>query len=394
MGRAIVNKSSSNGNGPMTSLEVIAERLQENRRNQLEDILRVSGSHAIAKNEYGVTIFEEDNIATSLLFKPLNKPKIDTNEVIKAIDVNVKELKPVIPIPNKDTILKTIHDDQVKVNQELTKKIDGLNVKINGLNNQITTLQTQVQNEVNKRLSLQQVNDVLNNQIPALNKSIGDLAKQNQTSVQKAVEESVLRSALQAQNSGFKSQIETLTKQIDSLNSIIEGLQSQLGGIQQQQITQNNTTTSQNSSLINGVILATLSPDNRKDIKVSALYHGENKHIIKIIGDKMTITNNDTDDVEISLNIVNPVEQSDYLTASKTQFTLKPNSNEVVTFIVHQRSITFDTYTALPKTTTSVPTPKGQTYGGRVVLTTTRKNGNKATAEYPTSLELNYTVFS
>jgi hypothetical protein len=55
-----------------TSLEAIAQKLQEERQNKLESILSISGSQSIAKNNYGITVVEESNVASSLLFKELN----------------------------------------------------------------------------------------------------------------------------------------------------------------------------------------------------------------------------------------------------------------------------------------------------------------------------------
>ena len=80
----------------LTSIEAIAEKLQEERKNRLEEILISSGSQAIVKNNYGITIVDEKNVASSLVFKELNKDKYDEEEVKKAIDIEVKELKPLL----------------------------------------------------------------------------------------------------------------------------------------------------------------------------------------------------------------------------------------------------------------------------------------------------------
>ena len=46
----------------MTGLEAIALKLEEKRKSDLENILSISGSSAIAKNEYGVTVVDENNV--------------------------------------------------------------------------------------------------------------------------------------------------------------------------------------------------------------------------------------------------------------------------------------------------------------------------------------------
>ena len=58
---------------PITSLEAISEKLKEQKELQLEEILMVSGSSAIKKNEYGITVVDDKDAASSLEFKPLLK---------------------------------------------------------------------------------------------------------------------------------------------------------------------------------------------------------------------------------------------------------------------------------------------------------------------------------
>ena len=58
----------------LTALETIAEKLKEKRNTEMESILRVSGSSAITKNDYNVTVVDSEKAASSLLFKPLTCP--------------------------------------------------------------------------------------------------------------------------------------------------------------------------------------------------------------------------------------------------------------------------------------------------------------------------------
>ena len=60
----------------------------------LESILNTLGSSASTKNEYGVTIMNTSNNASSMVFKPLNTTKSDTIELLKVIDTNINELLP------------------------------------------------------------------------------------------------------------------------------------------------------------------------------------------------------------------------------------------------------------------------------------------------------------
>ena len=50
-----------------TSTETISEKVQNIKTAQLEEILKVSGSSAITKNEYGITIVNENDSASSLI---------------------------------------------------------------------------------------------------------------------------------------------------------------------------------------------------------------------------------------------------------------------------------------------------------------------------------------
>jgi hypothetical protein len=196
-----------------TSLEAIAEKLQQERQNKLESILSISGSQAIAKNNYGITVVEESNVASSLVFKELNKNKYDTTELLKAVDVVVTELKPDIPTANLDLVPKPLYDEKVVENEDLRKQVTDLTATVVDLNVQITDLKGQVQTEINNRLTIEQTNDALVNQLQTLTQTIDEFALQIQVAVQKSVDESILRTSLQAQNTGFKAQIEALINQ-------------------------------------------------------------------------------------------------------------------------------------------------------------------------------------
>lgn len=290
----------------MTSLEAIAQKLEEERQNKLESILRISGSAAVAKNEYNVTIVDDSNIASSLLFKTLNKPKFDNDELLKAIDVSVKELKPNIPIIKKDLIPKPLYDEQVVLNTDLSSQLKRANDTISSLNESITNIRAQLQSEINSRLSTDQTNDALVNQLDILSKTIDDFATQISTALQKSIEESILRTSLQAQNTGFKSQIESLIKQIDSLNSIIEGLQAQLGAVQQQQAIVQGTQAealAAGADVVNDVVVVKIKTNedpNQPPICGKINAKGGSKWVN---GQAIIFTNNDKKDVQIDVSV-------------------------------------------------------------------------------------------
>jgi predicted nucleic acid-binding Zn-ribbon protein len=319
----------------LTSLEAIAQKLDETRSSELESVLRVSGSSAVSKNEYGVTVVDEKNVASSLLFKSLTAPKYDEEEILKAIDVEVKELKPVIPERNLNLVPKPLYDEQVALVEDLRKQVQSLTAKVEALNSQIVTLKSQVQTEINNRLSVDQTNDTLVNQIDTLTGTIQDFSNQIQSAVQKSIDESILRASLQSQNTGFKAQIEALIKQIDSLNSIIEGLQAQLGAVQQQQAIQQSTT---NTALASGadainkaVILKIDGPTEDKDVKLRGNGKSGSSEVRWSTGGTLKFTNNDKAAATVKISHTKPSgigRNPDWLIIPETQFSLPPGGTK------------------------------------------------------------------
>ena len=308
----------------LTSLEVIAEKLAEAKSQRLEDILKSSGSAASAKNEYGVTVVDNTNSASSLLFKSLNKPKYDNVELLKAIDVEVKELKPNIPTKNLDLVPKPLYDEQVILVEDLRKEVQQLSATVDDLNSQVTTLESQVQTEINNKLSVEQTNDALINQIDTLTNTISDFTGQISTSLQKSVDESILRASLQSQNTGFQAQIKALIKQIDSLNSIIEGLQSQLGAVQQQQAIEQGTQAqamAAGADVINEVVIVKIkdkTDEGKPPVWAKIRAAGGNKFLN---GDYIDFTNNDKNTVTINITFT-PIQNMSILSAEQSTFQL------------------------------------------------------------------------
>lgn len=359
----------------LTVLESIAEKLEEKRKQDLEGILRVSGSNASSKNNYGVIVTDKNDVATSLVFKPLNKIKIDTNEITKAIDVDIKELKPQPQAQQKDIIPKSLYDEQVATNEDLRKKVEELNTNISKLNDSISDLKTQVTNETNNKLSVEQSNDALANQVDALSKTIDDFSKQIQSSLQKSVEESILRASLQAQNVGFKAQIEALIKQIDSLNSIIEGLQSQLGAVQQQQAIQ---TSSQNiavaagGEVINDVVVAV----GIKDGIVGRINNKSNECRWER-GQSLEISNNDTGPVTVTLTIQNPGGQN-WLVVNPNVYTLDSGKKHKIDFGLNVGGCSYG------------KKDHSASYGGKIIVSAKREDGSENSKEFGTCINIQH----
>ena len=288
----------------LTALESIAEKLAQKRQTDLNTILNTVGSAAITKNEYNITVVDDSNIASSLIFKNLSKPKYDEVELIKAIDVDVKELMPNIPTPNLDLVPRLLYTEQVGLVEDLRKQVQRLTLTIDDLNSQITTLKAQVQTEINNRLTIEQTNDVLTNQIDTLTNTINDFTGQISISLQKSVDESILRASLQSQNAGFKAQIEALIQQINSLNSIIEGLQAQLGAVRQQKEIE-ATTKGIGGTIINKIVNVSFAPSAPQKTDPPVYLRLKNSSGFDVqwkYGNKIKFINNDKVPVQISIN--------------------------------------------------------------------------------------------
>ena len=371
----------------LTSLEAIALKLEEKRNTDLENILKVSGSAAVSKNEYGVTVVNEDNIASSLIFKPLVKSKLDNVELLKAIDTEVKELKPNIPTLNLDLVPKPLYDDEVIANTDLRNQVENLTLQITNLNSTISGLESEIQNEVNNRLSIEQTNDVLANQLDALSKVIEQFATQIQSAVQKSVDESILRASLQSQNAGFKAQIEALIKQIDSLNSIIEGLQSQLGAVQQQQAIQqsasNTALASGGDILVKTTIIKWDGPkeDNQVLKGLSAKLNAKEYTNKWISNGQLAITNNDTQPVNISFQL-KLANNWNWVIVPKNNFDVPASGNETIDFKIKSNSI--------PQSAKSdkkwVGYGESVLYKGTIRVIATKQDGTTEFKEYPCNI--------
>jgi hypothetical protein len=337
----------------MTSVESINEKIQQIKSESLEKILSVSGSAAISRNEYGINVVDSNNLASSLVFKGLTKDKYDNEELVKAVDVEVKELLPNIPNTNLDLVPRPVYNEKVAENEDLRKVVTKLNGDIVVLNSRISTLESQVQTEINNRLSIEQTNDLLVNQIETLNATIEDFASQISTSLQKSVDESILRASLQSQKTGFKAQIEALIKQIDSLNAIIEGLQSQLGAVRQQKDLE-ATAQSQGGAIINKIVTANfLSKGSANDpVMAYKIKNARDRAKEWVYGKNLKLTNNDLEPVTVTLTTKFRAEsittfggeyKSDqsWFKAPKQSFKITANSTEEITFIETPEKIIF-----------------------------------------------------
>jgi hypothetical protein len=360
----------------MTNLEAISIKLQEEKDKKLESILSVSGSDAISRNEYGVNVVDDSNVASSLIFKGLTKDKYDTEELVKAVDVEVKELLPNIPSKNLDLVPRPVYNEKVVENEDLRKVVRKLNADIVVLNSTISALESQVQTEINNRLSIEQINDVLVNQIETLNATITDFAGQIATSLQKSVEESILRASLQSQKTGFKAQIEALIQQINSLNAIIEGLQAQLGAVRQQKDLE-TAAQGQGGTIINKIVTVNFTPKGSQTDPVMSYKIKNARDDAKqwVNGENLKIINNDLEPVTIKINATWDKNQR-WFSIPKSNFQISPGATEEIAFV------------ATPQNTSYGKRDNTTFYNAALTITVDRADGTSETKSFRTALKI------
>ena len=375
----------------LTALETISQKLQEERDNRLESILISSGSAAIAKNEYNVTIVDNKNVASSLVFKELNKDKYDEEEIKKAINVNVTELKPNIPEPNLNLIPKPIYDKLALQYADLQKQYNDLETIYQVALAEIRRLDTEVKRVTIEKLTIEQKDDLIANQMETLKDTLNLFTDQIQTAIQKSVEESILRTSLQSQNAGYKVQIEALIKQIDSLNSIIEGLQAQLGAVQQQQAI---TTGTQAQALAGGadvinevVILKINGPEIDNAFKIASKQKAGSTDVKWTSGGTLDFTNNDKSPVTITLSHPTPPGFSiDWMTFPKGKsFTIAAGASESI-----QLGIDHNSGTGKDSKKKLFGYSGSTDYKSELTVTVTKADGKAASKKYPTKNTKNH----
>lgn len=363
----------------LTSLEAIAQKLSEKRHSDLETILSISGSAAITKNDYGITVVDDTNIASSLIFKPLTKTKLDTTELVKAINVELTELKPNIPKPKLDLVPRPMYDAKVEEVNALRIEVADLNLQIADLESQINLLEAQLQYEVSQKLIIEQLNDILQNQMATLGATISDFASQIGISLQKSVDESILRASLQSQNQGFKAQIEALIKQIDSLNSIIEGLQSQLGAVQQQQAIQQSTANAAaalGGDVVNDVVVAKFTPkDTIEGNTIRVRFKNNTGYTLFDWGNTLDLVNNDNSPVTITLTH-NPPTGQNFLTIPETNFTMDTGTKKTIKLKANLAGCSYGSR------------DKSKELDGTFVIKVKRADGSEKTKDYKTKVQI------
>lgn len=198
-----------------------------------QELIVNSGSATNVKDQLNNTLtLNATNEVSSWVFGTLTKPITVTDQVKTAINLDVRELAPAIPSPTVDTVSTDTYNSLLSQSIDLQTIVTELREQITTLDGRVSSLEGQVDSEISERTATEQTNQVLLNQLDSLSGTINGFADQIATALQKSVEESIYRTSLQAQNEGFRAQINALLSQIDSLNTLITGLYAQLGAVQ------------------------------------------------------------------------------------------------------------------------------------------------------------------
>jgi len=367
---------------------------EELRRARLETILMLSGSEASTKSEKNtVLIPNENDIASSLIFKSLKRDKLtesnlldslqgSTTALISTLGAGFSELAPQPPPNSEDfppVVSKALYDEQSALVDELFDEIKKLNDTINTQKDEIGNLKGEIQEAVNDKLGTEQSNDALSNQLGSTSDAMDKTSEKIETALQKSIEESILRASLQAQNMGYKAQIEALIKQVDSLNSIVEGLQSQLGAVQQQQVIQaaaSSLAASVGGILVNDVVVASGRPQsNPPEATVVGRINNLTYEYEWEFGQQIFLTNNDLNSVNVTVEVFNPPGQN-WLQSPINTFDLAPGDSRDIDLIfnVGGASFTAGGYSS--------------THSGNIRVTVSRRDGSVASTNLETKLNI------
>ena len=168
-----------------------------------------------------------------------------------------------------------------------------------------------------------------------------------------------------------------MIKQIDSLNSIIEGLQSQLGAVQQQQAIQQSTQNlafASGGDAINDVVVVKMDPKAPNNDVVGRI-NNKNGHCRWEVGATCEVTNNDNQPVTVTLNIQNPGGQ-DWLVVNPNVYTLNAGQTHKIGFGINVGGCSYG------------KRDKSRGYDGKLIIVVKRADGTEKSKEYPTRINI------
>ena len=215
-----------------TPLENISVVLSAKRKNELNTILTQSGSSASTKTNAGVTIVNDSNIASSLVFQKLQSPAYDITELLKSINTSAVEINPNIPESNTNFVQKPVYDNQLLINSNIKTKINEITKIVDQLISIKDDYNSQIQFEKTQQTLIKSSNTLLATSIKSLKKTIEQFNTQIEEAIQKSLLESIKRTSIVAQNRGFSKEISALLKHVNTLNLLIQTINVQIATIE------------------------------------------------------------------------------------------------------------------------------------------------------------------
>ena len=190
--------------------------------------LQISGS--LVARDRDTVYFEasSDQDKTGFVYAPSKKRIYNTDELKKAIDVNVFELIPTSPEIELDLIPRPVYN-------EVTRSLELANGTIASQSIQISELQSEVSNltAISASLDIELDSERLlrvtaESNAESLRTQFAILTDTMQGNIQRMTLEGIENSSLKGRNEGQNATIESLKKQVDSLTEQLNGKNARL----------------------------------------------------------------------------------------------------------------------------------------------------------------------
>jgi hypothetical protein len=193
---------------------------------QIKEGLQKSGSLVSTTRENVVFEASVDDPRTGYVYAPTQKKIYNTDELKKALDIEVTELLPDDQTQDLDLVPRPLYEDAVNALiiaeatiEEQSITISNLEATASFLESRITELEVEVDNERLLRILAEANADNIREQLVLINENA-------QMALQRSVLEGIERSALEARNSGLVSQVQALKSEV--INWRIQTQQAQI----------------------------------------------------------------------------------------------------------------------------------------------------------------------
>ena len=186
--------------------------------------LQKSGSLAIkGVNDFGVYQFDSKNTEDGIVSGKLLKPKYNSNEIEKSLDIRIFELIPVEPPELPDTVLRSVYNVVTQSVLDLTEEVQILTTVVSELESKITGLEIVSESLRVEIDSKDLLIDIANNQLEQSNLKVQETTIDLSNAIQKGIAEATQRVSLTARNESLKAEISALNDTITLLRDQLYG---------------------------------------------------------------------------------------------------------------------------------------------------------------------------